>query len=1036
MENEVKRIFTKKSHLQLSAKSFLVGIFLLVQLSAMAQERTLSGTVTGTDGTPLVGVAVTVKGTTLGTNTGNDGKFLLSVPASAQNLTFSFIGMETLVIPVTSENAYNVTLSQTTIGLDEVVVTGYGTQKKSDLTGSVVRVNMDQKSSISNVTIAGALQGVTAGVNVGGVSTAGQVAELSIRGKTSLSATDEPLIVLDGIIYNGSIADINIDDVETIDILKDASAAAVYGSRSANGVMIISTKRGRSDKPVINVNAYYGFQDFTNSQESAMNGDQFAIRMVDFYYQQDLYAWYATHPTSDAGKPVRGDITDRNFVASNLRTQEEQENYLAHHYVDWMKEIQQKAPIQNYHISVSGKANKTNYYIAGSYTGEKGRIMNDQFKRATILTNLENKITDWFTIGLNTSYSYRDYSGLPATIGGGWMEGAMPASPLTNIRDANGNYPMILAQEVAHPMQNTVCDNLDLRKNFMITGYTRIQIPKIKGLTYEFNYSNTFYTTTDATFYPSTTTTGNENKGFAVKNYNETSNWIYNNIVTYVRTFGDNHAVNATLLYSRENRWGKSSYLDASGFDNELLGYNAMELGTVKNVDTDGWEENSLSYMARLNYTFKSRYLLTGTIRRDGYSGFGANKKTATFPSISLGWVISNEAFLKNQSVINFLKLRTSVGENGNQGIGRYSSFSKMSSDQPYIYGTSTGVGIYPSSLGNADLGWESTLSYNLGIDYGILKNRISGSIDVYTAQTSNVLVSRALPGSTGYTSVWTNIGGIANKGIELALTTINIDKALRWETKFVFSLNRDKITKLYGGGEDRDLGNGWFVGEPISALYDYKLAGGIWTEKEFYEGKITIPETYPGHLKIVDQNKDDILDPNNDRVIVGYETPNYRFSIYNNLSYKNFTFSFFLNSIMGGNGYYQSENGTAVLACYSIPGSGDAGIQYVYRKNLVSTRQYWTPDNGVTDAPSLYFLPARVAGFYQDRSFVRLQDVSLTYTFSKDVLKTLRLDGLQVYVSGKNIYTWTKWQGWDPEMTGDNDRMMRNVIAGVRLTF
>jgi TonB-linked SusC/RagA family outer membrane protein len=1036
MKNEVQQVFSKKSNLQLSAKSFLVGIFLLAQLSALAQERTISGTVTGTDGTPLVGVAVVVTGTTIGFNTGADGKFLLSVPASAQTLTFSFVGMETLVVPITSESAYNVTLSQTTIGLDEVVVTGYGTQKKSDLTGSVVRVNMDQKASIANVTIAGALQGVTAGVNVGGVSTAGQVAELSIRGKTSLSATDEPLIVLDGIIYNGSIADINIDDVESIDILKDASAAAVYGSRSANGVMIISTKRGKSDKPVISVNAYYGFQDFTNSQESAMNGDQFAIRMVDFYYQQELYAWYATNPTSDAGKPVRGDITDRNFVASKLRTQEEQENYLARNYVDWMKEIQQKAPVQNYHVSVSGKANKTNYYIAGSYTGEKGRLLNDQFKRTTILTNLENKIADWLTIGLNSSYSYRDYSGLPATIGGGWMEGAMPASPLTNIRDANGNYPMILAQEVAHPMQNTVCDNLDLRKNFMITGYSRIQIPKIKGLTYEFNYSNTFYTVSDATFYPSTTTTGNENKGFAVKNYDETSNWIFNNIVTYVRSFGTNHSVNATLLYSRENRWGKSSNLTASGFDNELLGYNAMELGTVKNLNTDGWEENSLSYMARLNYSFKSKYLLTGTIRRDGFSGFGANNKTATFPSLSLGWVLSEEGFLKNQSVINFLKLRASVGENGNQGIGRYSSFSKMSSDQPYIYGNSTGVGIYPSSLGNADLGWESTLSYNLGIDYGILKNRISGSIEVYTAQTSNVLVSRALPGTTGYTSVWTNIGGIANKGIELALTTVNIDKILRWETKFVFSLNRDKITKLYGGGEDRDIGNGWFVGEPISAIYDYKLTGGIWSEKEFYEGKITIPDTYPGHLKIVDQNGDDDLDPDNDRSIIGYEVPNYRFSIYNTFSYKNFTFSFFLNSVMGGNGYYQSENGTAVLACYSIPGSGDAGIQYVYRKNLVSTRQYWTPDNGVTDAPSLYFLPRRVAGFYQDRSFVRLQDISLSYNFGKNALKTLGIDGLQVYVSGKNVYTWTKWQGWDPEMTGDNDRMMRNVIAGVRLTF
>jgi TonB-dependent starch-binding outer membrane protein SusC len=1038
MKNEAMRILAKKSHLRLTAKSLLVGVFLLVQLSALAQERTISGTVTGTDGVPLGGVAVTVKGTTVGTNSGTDGKFTLSIPASAQTLSFSFIGMETKLLPIDSGNVYDAILSQSTIGLDEVVVTGYGTQKKSDLTGSVVRVNMDQKASIANVTIAGALQGVTAGVNVGGVSTAGEVAELSIRGKTSLSATDEPLIVLDGIIYNGSIADIDIDDVESIDILKDASAAAVYGSRSANGVMIISTKRGKSEKPVISINTYYGFQDFTNSPEKVMDGDQFAVRLVDFYYQQDLYAWYATNPTSDAGKPVRGDIKDRNYVASFLRTQEEKENYLAHKYVDWMKEVEQPAPIQNYHISVSGKSNKTNYYISGSYTGEKGRLMNDQFKRTTILTNLDNKLTDWLTIGLNSSYSYRDYSGLPATIGGGFLEGSMYASPLVAVKDANGNYPMMLAQEVVHPMQNTVCDNLDLRKNFMITGYARIQIPQIKGLSYEFNYSNTFYTTSDATFYPSaSTTTGNANKGFAEKNYSDNTSWIYNNIVTYSRTFANNHSVNATFLYSRENGTGKSSTLTASGFDNELLGYNGMELGTTQTVNTGGWEQNSLSYMARLNYSFKSKYLFTGTVRKDGFSGFGANNKTATFPSVSLGWVISEEGFLKDLTTINFLKLRTSVGQNGNQGIGRYSSFSKMSSDQPYIFGNSTAIGIYPSSLGNADLGWESTLSYNLGIDFGILKNRISGSVDMYTAQTSNVLVSRALPGSTGYTSVWTNIGGIDNKGIEFSLTTVNIDKILRWESKFVFSLNRDKITKLYGGAEDRDVGNGWFVGEPISAIYDYDATGAIWTEKEFYDGKITILDTYPGHLKIVDQNNDGDLDPDNDRTIVGYKTPNYRFSIYNSFSYKNFTFSFFLNSIMGGNGYYQADNGRAILSCYSTPGSGDAGIQYVYRSNVVATRQYWTPDNGVTDAPSLYFLPRRVAGFYQDRSFIRLQDISLSYKFGKNALNTLGLDGLQIYVSGKNLYTWTKWQGWDPEMMdSDYTRMMRNIIAGIRLTF
>ncbi len=1033
MKSKLKLNFLKRSPLRHFVKFLLTGVFFLCHLSAQAQERTISGTVTGTNSDPLIGVSVVVKGTTVGTTTGPEGRFTLSIPGSAQTLVFSFIGMEKREVPVTAGNVYNIVLSQTTMGLDEVVVVGYGTQKKSDLTGSVVRVNMDQKTTIANVTLGSALQGVTAGVNVGGAGNAGSAPDLSIRGKTSLSATDAPLLVLDGIIYNGSISDININDVESIDILKDASAAAVYGSRSANGVMIITTKKGKSEKPLFSVNAYYGMQDYTNSPEKVMNADQFAVRLVDFYYQQDLYAWYATHPTSDAGKPVRGDINDRTYVSTFLRTQEEKDNYLAKQYVDWMKEIQQTAPIQNYDISISGKTDRTNYYISGAYTDQKGRLLNDKFNRTTIHTTLENKITDWITIGINSSYSIRDYSGIGAN-----MNWAMLASPLVDIKTPLGTYSPDLAMESSsyhHPLQYTIIPNIDLSKNLFMVAYAKIQIPKIQGLTYDFNYSNTYITARDATFYPATTTAGNANKGYAVKDYSENTSWIINNIITYNRVFANDHSVNATFLYSREQRKGEGSQLTASGFDNEILGYDGMELGTIPTVSTSGWEENSLSYMARLNYTFKNRYLLTGTIRRDGFSGFGANKKTATFPSLSLGWVLSDESFLKNLTVINFLKLRTSVGKNGNQGIGRYSSFSKMATNAPYVYNSTTAIGIYPNSLGNADLGWESTLSYNMGIDFGVLENRISGSIDLYKAQTSNVLVSRALPGSTGYSSVWTNLGGISNKGIELSLASVNIDKQVRWETKFVFSLNRDKITKLYGGPEDKDIGNGWFVGEPISAIYDYKSDYSIWTEQEFYNGDIKIPQTYPGHIKIMDLNGDNDLDPNNDRTIVGYKTPNYRFSISNSLSYKSFTLNVFINSVMGGNGYYMADNARAVLSCITVPG-GDAGIQYAYRNNLVATRQYWTPDNGVTDAPALYFLPRRVVGIYQDRSFVRLQDVSLSYNFGKSILSTLGVDGLQVYISGKNLHTWTKWQGWDPEMTDDYTRMMKNVIGGVRLTF
>jgi TonB-linked SusC/RagA family outer membrane protein len=493
-------------------------------------------------------------------------------------------------------------------------------------------------------------------------------------------------------------------------------------------------------------------------------------------------------------------------------------------------------------------------------------------------------------------------------------------------------------------------------------------------------------------------------------------------------------------LFSRENRNAQSDSINAQGFENPVLGYNNVALGTVITAASKSWEENSLSYMARINYSYKNRYMLTGTIRRDGFSGFGENNKFANFPSLSLGWVASDEPFLKNRLESTYLKLRASYGKNGNQGIGRYSSFSRMTTDS-YAYGASSAIAVYPSTIGNASLGWETTSSFNLGLDYAFLDHRISGSIDVYKATTTDVLVRRALPPASGYASIWANIGGIDNKGIELQLNTVNIKCKLSWRSSFTFSLNRDKIAKLYGGSNDKDVGNSWFIGEPISAIYDYKMAGGVWTEEELYNKK-TLAGWYPGQFKYVDQNKDGVIDPTNDRTIVGYKTPNYRFSINNEFSYKNFSFSFLINSIQGGNGYYLADNSFVT----NVPWRSD----YVYRINGSAVRPYWTPENGVNNATGVYNSPAVQSGIYESRSFVRLQDVSLTYNFSPKLLRSLKIDNCSFFVSGKNLHTWTKWSGWDPEvgtsnanLTGDattartdNSPMNRNITTGFRLTF
>jgi len=997
------------------------------------QKKTITGKVTDSKGESLPGVTVVVKGTTIGITTDFDGSYSLEIPNDAEILSFSFVGMKTQEFALAGKTQINVVLEEENVGIEEVVAIGYGVQKKSDLTGSVDRVSIGGEAAQSNTNLLQALSGASAGVNIQGAGLSGSEPSLSIRGQTSLSASDRPLIVRDGIIFNGEISDINISDVESVDILKDASSAAVYGSRSANGVILITTKRGKSEKPSISFNMSYGYQDMTNSPMRVMNGDEYAERLVDYYYQQDLYSWYQTHPTSATGKPVRPDVTDRDIVASYLRTEEERDNYLAGNEIDWVDEVTRLAPIQNYNISFSGKTKSSSYFVSASYTNDEGIQLNDEFSRITLNSNVESKVTDWFKLGIITSYSYRDYSGIEAS-----LASARTASPLANNKIGSPNYDMYLTGEtyMRYPLNNLYVQNSDIRNNLFLVGKGTITVPWVKGLTYELNYSNNYSTRNNRTFYPATTPEGASNDGQALKNPSEERSSIVNNIVTYLRTIGD-HNINATLLFSRENRHASSELIDAEGFENPVLGYNNVGLGTIITASSTAWEENSLSYMARLNYSYKNRYLLTGTIRRDGYSGFGENRKFANFPSLSLGWVVSEEPFLQDWES-TYLKLRASYGKNGNQGIGRYSSFSRVATDA-YVYGPTTSIAVYPGTLGNANLGWEATSSYNLGIDYAFFRHRISGTIDAYLAETNDVLVQRALPSSTGYPNIWANIGGIKNKGVEIQLNTVNIEGKLSWKSSFVFSLNRDKISKLYGDSNDNDIGNSWFVGEPISAIYDYEMAGGLWTEQELYENK-TLDGWYPGQFKYVDQNDDDVINEA-DRTIIGYAAPNYRFSINNEFSYKNFSFSFLLNSIQGGNGYYMADNSSVTNVSWRADD--------VYRMNGSAVRHYWTPDNGVDNATGAYNAPAVTSGIYESRSFVRLQDISLVYNFNAKLLKTLSLDNCSFFVSGKNLYTWTKWSGWDPEIgtsnadltsaeesRPDNTPMMRSVTAGFRITF
>lgn len=983
------------------------------------ENHSVSGKVTDSSKAPIPGVSVYLKGTTIGTITDADGVYSLKNAPANGTLTFSFVGMKNQELPISDRSVINVALEEESVDLQEVVAVGYGTQKKKDLTGSISRVSMGGKEMAAITDISGALQGSTPGLNATAGSNAGEAGSLSIRGKTSLSASDSPLIVVDGIIYNGSIADINVSDIETIDVLKDASSASVYGSRSANGVIAITTKRGSSEKPKINFNSYFGLQDLSNTDKTdVMNGDQYAVRLVDYYYQQSVYNWYKTNPTSADARPVRPDVTNRELVATYLRTEEEQNNYLNKKEVNWVDEVFRVAPVQNYNLSISGKSEKSNYYISTSYLDQQGILLNDKFKRLTFMSRFESKITDWLTIEFNPLFSHRDYSGLNVS-----ADYALLASPLGNKIDGSGNYPVYIAGEsyAYHPLGNMLVTDSQPRDNVNLVLKGKVNIPWIKGLKYEVNYSQSYLFSRGYRYIPTSVADGSKVDGSAEKNNSTEKKELVNNMLTYDKIFKNDHRLNITLLQSYEETNGEGTVASAIGFQNETLGYNAIELGTTQTVSSSGYKDNTISYMGRINYTYKDRYLLTATVRRDGYSGFGKNTKFGNFPSASLGWVASEENFLKEVKAINFLKLRASYGINGNQGIGRYASQSTMSSTST-VFDGGTSIGLYASTLGNADLGWEKTASLNAGLDIKILDNRISASVDAYKAKTTDVLVQQSLPTTTGYSNVWTNIGGIENRGIEASLTTENIrNSKLSWRSTFAFSIVRNKITKLYNNITE-DLGNSWFVGHSINSIYGYKNIG-VWQEADLFN-KTIISGYYPGQFKIQDLNDDGAITADKDRKIIGSSDPNYRISLNNELAYKNFSLTIFLNSIQGGNGYYISSNNGSLVA---------GGTDYAYRLNRTAVRAYWRPDAPVNNAPAMYYNPKIDPGIYQSKSFIRLQDVTLAYTFDKKFLNAVKLDNLKLYVSGKNLYTWTKWSGWDPET---NAPMIRSVIGGINISF
>lgn len=680
-------------------------------------------------------------------------------------------------------------------------------------------------------------------------------------------------------------------------------------------------------------------------------------------------------------------------------------------------------------MSLSGGMEKTTYYISGGYTKENGLVINDDYKRYTTRIHVKNDIKNWLTVGVNASGSFSDFSGQSPS-----YTNIITTSPLVSPYDENGVlivYPKGESTTHLNPLLDVQADSKDMRNRISGIFYGDIKIPKIEGLVYRINYNQSY----DWSAYANSNVYGASLTGSATKTNSSKHEETLDNILNYQKQFND-HGIKATLVYGYRKAGYNYTKAEGENIPNMSLSYNSLQQAITQRISSSAWDESSLYQMARVNYNYKDRYLVTGTLRRDGFSGFAKNNKFAMFPSVAVGWTLSNEPFFKIPK-IDILKLRASYGQNGNQ-TARYSSIAQVSAidDYKYVYGDGapTSRGQSMTSLSNNDLSWEKTSGLNLGIDFGIFNNRITGNIEYYKTTTTDLLWNMVIPEVTGFSSIKTNVGEVANSGFEFFIQSSPVQtKDFSWDINISFSANKNKIVHLLGkdengdGKEDDLISSGLFIGKSIGAIYSYEIDG-------IYQLADNIPTGYnPGNYRIVDQDGDGKISAANDRVFLGRSEPAYMLGIQNNLRYKNFTLHFFINSIQGGKDGYMGSEATNDLVLGSTGNFANANTWTFY--------DFWSVTNPDAKYSVNYQAPQIVAERYNSRNFVRLQDISLAYQINQSIIKKIGVEGVKLYVSGKNLFTQTNWDGWDPETNQGIYNtspypVMKSYTLGVDISF
>jgi TonB-dependent starch-binding outer membrane protein SusC len=971
------------------------------------QQVRVSGTVTdATTKEPLVGVNVVLEGTTIGVMTDINGKFTLSVPNLSGSLQVSYIGYVAQKIPINGMTVVDVSLTSDVQALEEVVVTGYGTVRKSDLTGSVSSIKTEQLLQLPTQRVDQAIQGRATGVFIMNTDgSPGGNTLIRIRGNNSINGGNDPLIIVDGL-QGANINQLNPNDISSMEILKDASATAIYGSRGANGVILITTKLGKVGKPVIDAGYNIGLQTLARK-----------LPVMDAYSFATYNNFYQSFQTS------KGAIPHYYFTDADLE-------YYKTHSTDWQDEVYNTGVMQNANLAISGATERLKYMISTSYLDHQGILLNSQYNRLSLRANLAADITDWVDFGLNYSYTSEKYKSPPFDANLFTSVNDAPRwAPTEPVYDENGNYwrarsgygspdtwnPVATALEtkIDNPIYQ---NNINLFLNFK----------PLKGLSFKIMGGGTFQTAFNNKYENTKTRNGFANNGVGTISSTSYNSYQNTNILTYDKSVGVHHITFTGVI---EDIFSQSAGNSMTGLDFLVDQLGTDNMDGAKSVSVDSWRTKRalISYMGRINYGLMDKYLLTLSYRADGSSVFGENNKWGYFPSGSLAWRLSQESFLKDSPVVTDLKLRFSYGITGNQAISPYGTLATLGSSYryPYSNGSNLNIGFGLSSIANPNLKWESTAQSDLGVDISLFKGRLTSTIDLYRKVTDNLLMPRQLPDYVGVSSVIDNIGSIENKGIEILIGGDPIVGTFRWNTSFNITLNRNKVLDLGPGitkigyratSGGYGLGTEYMfleVGQPFGLMQGWKYLG-LWRADQDAEARSY--GQLPGTPHYADLNNDGKVDLK-DKMTIGHGYPKFTFGFTNLFTYNSFELSFLVT------GSYGNELFNTLRI-----------RRETYEANDPKVWNYWTPTNQNTDVPALYdgqwvddqnlenkYIFGGSAGqtsrWVEDASFVRLKTITLAYNFEQNLLKKVGFSKARLYFSGTNLVTLTNYTGYDPEI-------------------